>query len=238
MNLDLDDAHRLFLRELDKLERQFAGYLNWLLEQPAADYESNARGLYQRILDHRNAGADRDDAAMVLSFNYTRPLRLPAESYANVHGCLEDNNILFGAALPDAAGDGPVSLFGKDERAWAKSQGRVDDVFAFLGRLGRIRDVSVVKVFGSSLGDVDYPWFSHLFDEAGVLEGRTPVEFLYAQAPGPGRPYSPEPLAEASGKLLDRCGAERGFHGPGRLSGWLYSHGKYEIHELAAADKA
>lgn len=92
LQLGILELHRLFLRELEKTESWFEEYLGWLQSDDNSyrRYVSRSRKLFTNIKNAPfTSRIPDDDTALVLSFNYTRPLNISADQYANVHGDIE-----------------------------------------------------------------------------------------------------------------------------------------------------
>ena len=102
----------------------------------------------------------------ILSFNYTSPLfddkvnkLMGIRNIRNVHGDLENRNIIFG--VDTTAKDLPreLNIFTKTYRKML-NKAQLNSIKTTILN----RDINIIKVYGHSLGKADYSYFQSIFD--------------------------------------------------------------------------
>ena len=136
-----------------RFEKDFIQYLNEQLKLNK-NYLSNVEYFFNNVID--NNGSKNH---YIVNFNYTTGCnRFVGNNSINIHGTLENNNIIIG--IDNDPGDGRflgADVFTKlDRRAKNKSS-------AF--KLPSETDIDTILVFGHSLGRQDYSYFRYIFEK-------------------------------------------------------------------------
>jgi len=169
-----ESLFKVLLDELKIFEKEFSQYLKSQTIKNKS-YRNEALNLLSRI-----AGGDNiaNDSIAILSFNYTNPFSEECKLF-NVHGTLEDDNIIFGIDKQDT-----------DEEEHARFD-KVKKILPFTKTyrklfnpqtavLANCRDVKTVKFYGHSLGRMDYSYFLSIFDSFSVYDGELSLSFYYS----------------------------------------------------------
>lgn len=188
-NISMTQWHRIFLTELEKQESNFRGYLKRLINDDG-DYLQHANKLYDCIrltdpmverCEKRSESLRGKEDDIILSFNYTRPLNKPVSQYCNIHGSIQDDNAIFGISESDSVGGDDAYMFLKSVRLMTCNNQLDIDRWDFLRNLHPSEGFDAVKIFGSSLGSSDYPYFDDIFSEAKIERCETFIGFYYAK---------------------------------------------------------
>lgn len=170
---------KFLLSELRRFEGDFRRHLlNSVGEK--TDYPTVAEKRLGQIADDLvgvSGEGDLRPSTAVLSFNYTRPSgeslsRGGVSRYVNIHGTLDDDNIIMGV-------DGrlPSVLSKKSRREAVGLRQDVGSLAIAKKADGAVRPVDVIKVFGHSLCLSDYPYYEQLFDAVDLVAGGTKIIF-------------------------------------------------------------
>ena len=186
---DRDSVLAVLLDELHLLESRFMDYLSRAMRE-SDDYASRATELMQVLEESRSLPDYYRYQVTILNFNYTMPYMYDGRTLAydtqtiNIHGCLEDENAIFGIDGTKCLDDGSALPFTKTYRIMGESTCDVADiVFSPNSEFGRA--TSLIKFFGHSLNVADYSYFQAIFDIVDLYGGNTTLVFYY-------RPYDPK----------------------------------------------
>lgn len=163
----------LLLKELKEFESSFSQYLDEQITSNTA-YARNVINLYEIVV------ADSTISTQVLSFNYTPKIKKDILVYRNIHGSLEDKNIIFGI---DAS-------FNENEDSF-------DPYLVKFTKTSRIlkltnnpmtinetdwngQNVDQIIIYGHSLGEADYSYFQSIFDSVNLYHSSTRLVFAYS----------------------------------------------------------
>lgn len=113
------------LEELHEFERDFAEYLSQEVANNS-EYQENALKLLKKIFEilPENYQVDSNHKFSILDFNYTNPFQRVVEksldnfstAVVNVHGSLQNRNIIFGIDGKEHMAEPDVLLFTKTYR--------------------------------------------------------------------------------------------------------------------------
>ncbi|KAB7791035.1 AbiH family protein [Bifidobacterium leontopitheci] len=206
VNLPYHDFARLFLRELERFEKNFREYIGSLVTD---EYLGTAESLYTAI-DNANTSADEiANRHLVLNFNFTDPLArvLYKTECGNVHGTCKDGTAFFGfAPKNDDPAWSDAYMFAKHVRYLEVMDGYKAGCSEFWKTLNNLDHIDVIKVFGCSLeggkDNADYPYFRHIFRKAHLEDGGTYLGFYYTEG------ASRERLLANAVKLLNGYGED------------------------------
>lgn len=171
------------LSSLKEYERSFSCYLERQVEEDG-EYVQKAVEYFAAIRDACLSKSERlQTSSSVLSFNYTTPFgldnwRLGIEATRNIHGVLDETDIIFGIDGKDVSDNHPALSFTKTYRLLsfgASGNGR-------LLKMG-CEGTALIKVFGHSLAPADYSYFQSIFDAVNLYGGDVKLVFLYKNYP-------------------------------------------------------
>lgn len=251
-NTDVD-VYKLFLKELKNFESDFQEYLATAVNENIP-YRERADQLFKEITEaqtpiqeesfaigsvenYASFSSGRDDH-YVLSFNFTRPLT-NSPTFANIHGSLQDKNAFFGIGgtsqytedddLPNAV------RFTKAERSLSLgvtgTNTDLDSVFRALQ--SPEENLRVIKFFGLSLGEADYPYLKQFFDKSHITDTDSGVNsflgFYYTKG------QARDELVHSINSLLQRYSSDTGHKPIGGLMRELQNTGRLTIEELQVA---
>lgn len=249
---DDDDADvwRVFLKGLRDFETDFCNYLREAVKKKA-DYRSRANELFgsirdavipiQIINDDESPDEDDDEDGLnvfikfeyALSFNFTDPrLQQYDLRFANVHGSLRDGNAFFGIGdVKSSPDEACTARFTKAERSLslgvAGDNTELDSVFRGLQSVGH---VNVIKFFGLSLGEADYPYLKQYFDKADITKTNAGVNsflgFYYTST------QNRNDLINSIDMLLRRYSDDTGYKPVGGLMHELLHTGRLAVQKL------
>ena len=183
------------LYELKRFEKDFAQYL---IEQVNSNknYTNSIDYFLGNILD--NNGTRNH---YIVNFNYTTSCnQFVNNNSLNIHGTLEDNNIIIG--IDNDPGEGRfrgADVFTKlDRRVKNKNS-----IFKFPLK----DDIDRIIIFGHSLGRQDYSYFRFIFEKYSALSQGIQIVFLYSRYKKTEKEndelYSK--LIESAKELIDYC---------------------------------
>lgn len=149
-----------FVEELHKFERSFKEYLK---DEVASNknYNSNTKMLLSQLTLSKSAE--------LLNFNYTMIDENYISSQTNVHGTIDDDEIIIGVDSGEIKSAYELRLFTKTYR----NMHRLKEVFMLPV------DASEIIFFGHSLSKADCSYFYSLFDMYNLSEGSIQLIFKY-----------------------------------------------------------
>lgn len=247
------DIYKLFLKELKSFEADFRKYLSDVVKE-SSSYEEQSDQLFKEIAEARtpiqeessiigSVGGSmirsvRNDQ-YVLSFNFTNPLLLSRSySFANIHGSLLDENGFFGiggtAQYSEMSYLPSTIRFSKAERSLSLgvigSSKELDSVLSNIQSLEE--NLRVIKFFGLSLGEADYPYLKQFFDKACITDANAGVNsflgFYYTHG------QDRDDLIYSIDSLLQRYSFDTGHKPIGGLMRELQNTGRLAVEELEA----
>lgn len=180
----------VMLGELHRFEREFAAYMRRMLEAHEG-YAERSADLLRQILGYAPSDeepGERPWRGAVLNFNYTVPGPSPsadasALAMVNVHGRLEDDDIVFGIDGREYMESDDTLPFTKTYRLLALGTEGIahiaDGVRMRSEAVDRGSAVDTIKFYGHSLNAADYSYFQALFDGVDIYGGSTRLLFLY-----------------------------------------------------------
>ncbi|WP_140462593.1 MULTISPECIES: AbiH family protein [unclassified Bifidobacterium] len=179
-NISISEFRGFLFEHLRRLEADFKDYLKGIAEGLA--YKDNASNLYDMLARQRPwCSVDYPVETDVLSFNYTRPLhfeqngsKYPLNSLVNIHGKLEDDNIIFGFDIADiSSSDYSICQFTKTMRLLTRyfDGSNFSSIFH--------NNYDYIKVYGHSLSDPDYSYFENIFDHNHLIDSNVILVFYY-----------------------------------------------------------
>lgn len=160
-------------------------------------------------------------------------------TFANIHGSLQDKNAFFGIGgtsqytedddLPNAV------RFTKAERSLSLgvtgTNTDLDSVFRALQ--SPEENLRVIKFFGLSLGEADYPYLKQFFDKSHITDTDSGVNsflgFYYTKG------QARDELVHSINSLLQRYNSDTGHKPIGGLMRELQNTGRLTIEELQVA---
>ena len=180
-----------FLDELHRLEQRFTKYLSDAM-RGNDDYIARASELYNLLAKDHTYADDRELETSLINFNYTMIIAcggfdLPRNTNGvNIHGCLDEENIIFGIDGTKCLDDSFVLPFTKTYRIMDLMPGDIADIVYSQQSVAGAA-TSMIKFFGHSLSEADYSYFQALFDIVDLYNGTTHLFFYY-------RPYKAEDI--------------------------------------------
>ncbi|WP_305061075.1 MULTISPECIES: AbiH family protein [unclassified Lactococcus] len=112
----------------------------------------------------------------MLSFNYTSPIINKTDKIRNIHGRLEEDNIIFGIDY-----DSLVDIFKKDNPLKLSKSFRIlEQEFEKSNNVIINPNINYIKFFGHSLSDADYSYFQAMFDAVDIYNSDTVLIFFGA----------------------------------------------------------
>jgi len=116
---------------------------------------------------------DEEVKTQILSFNYTHGINVEtfvrAEVFNNVHGNIDDKNIIFGIDGHGILNKYLLLPFTKTYRIMMNKMKR----FKLDG------DLQYIKFFGHGLAEADYSYFQTIFDDVDLYNGNTELIFYF-----------------------------------------------------------
>lgn len=162
------NAEDLLFFELKNFEKDFARYLKKEVERKKEDYEKEIGEFIVCNLD--NYG---ERNLFVLSFNYTNNFNnnVDKDKKCNIHGSLEEDNIIIGIGDNESSKNSGRELFVKYKRRMAMN----------FGSLNLPKDnIRNVLFYGCSFSTQDFEYYDYLFKLYKLGEGDTTFTFLYS----------------------------------------------------------
>ena len=183
------EVAELMLEELHEFERDFAEYLSQEVANNS-EYQENALKLLKKIFEilPENYQVDSNHKFSILDFNYTNPFQRVVEksldnfstAVVNVHGSLQNRNIIFGIDGKEHMAEPDVLLFTKTYRLLLLDNKDVSKL-AYPESPGAVMGTStaLIKFYGHSLAMSDYSYFQAIFDEIDLYKSNVKIIFLY-----------------------------------------------------------
>lgn len=163
----------LLLKELKEFESSFSQYLDEQITSNKA-YARNVNKLYEIVV------ADSTISTQVLSFNYTPKIKKDILGYRNIHGSLEDKNIIFGIDASfnenEDSFDPYLVKFTKTSRILKLT----NNTMAINETDWSGQNVDQIIIYGHSLGEADYSYFQSIFDSVNLYHSSTQLVFAYS----------------------------------------------------------
>ena len=205
--------------ELQKFEENFKNYMTKIIHNNV-NYRSNACKLYDCISREAMRSSVGVDNNYVLSFNYTRPDVMGSDNaprcWRNVHGNLDDGNIIFGFDIADLADeqrkDPRFLRFAKTYRVFQLQKTTEDGQSGLLEPVAKGETFDTIKVYGHSLNRADYSYFKAIFDCVDLYSSNVTLRLLYPSD----HPEVGTGLYENVSNLLTNYGIEMPDKGKGR----------------------
>jgi hypothetical protein len=219
---DTDFIFEMMLGELEILEREFATYLQLKVDEEE-EYKKTACWLLESLC------GGQSENAVVMSFNYTEPFAGVDDCMHvhNVHGTLRDGNIIFGI---DKQGNDDVRIlpFTKTYRKlFNPSTSVLDDC----------SNVSTIRFYGHSLGEMDYSYFMAIFDSMDIYGGEVCLEFFYSVYGDEAEGGIQRKRFDEVTNLIDRYGQTLNNRQQGKnLMHRLMLEGRLKVGEIPAFD--
>ncbi len=163
----------LMLEELKEFESSFSQYLDEQITGNTA-YARNVINLYEIVV------ADSTISTQVLSFNYTPKIKKDILVYRNIHGSLEDKNIIFGIDASfnenEDSFDPYLVKFTKTSRILKLT----NNAMTINETDWNGENVDQIIIYGHSLGEADYSYFQSIFDSVNLYHSSTRLVFAYS----------------------------------------------------------
>ena len=220
----------IFLDQLHRYEQEFAFYLQ---EQAnGSEYRDSAARLLEQLVEdeymsENDSSQNRHPGNMgaidILNFNYTNPIpEADKGKYRchNIHGLADRENIIFGIdgtqLNPGMQHYDKIIKFSKAYRILALYNSFALSPLFKYDAGSQNSQIGVIKFYGHSLDEADYPYFHAIFDAIDLYASNTRLIFYYNEKPQ-GRENAQEEMFEkvirlitAYGQTLDN--ADHGKH--------------------------
>ncbi|WP_429947951.1 AbiH family protein [Enterococcus sp. DIV1297f] len=217
------DIYDFLYKELRIFEKDFTEYLMQEFQVRLPIYTIKFPELMQAILGPDSTDYLNDNYS-ILSFNYTRYYRIGGE-ISNIHGTLQDENIIFGIDQKSIRSDTPEYRFTKTFRKLTQVNKSKNEV-----TISGKDKLKKIFFYGHSLSELDYSYFQSIFDYYDIYssevklifccthfdKNRTKEEILQAQT-------------LAASKLIETYGSSMGKE--------REQHGKNLLHKLMLEDR-
>ncbi|EOI51468.1 AbiH family protein [Enterococcus gilvus] len=178
---DPSTSKSTLLSELKKFENNFREYLLHSLDDPhdMYCYKENAEHLLENI--KKQANPEFPVRLSVLSFNYTRPftsnvLNVKHLQWQNIHGRLEENNIILGIDQNKVNVKDVAYRFTKTYRQLLQNDSWFNQTQTILPNK---EDIHKIIFYGHSLSEADYSYFQSIFDYYDIYLSRVELIFFY-----------------------------------------------------------
>lgn len=198
--------------ELRIFEKAFNTFL-WNLIDSHENYDDNAQSLLHEII---GTISNVEDYA-VLSFNYTVPSCFRGK-LTNVHGKINNWNIIFGVDQNEIEATSPIFKFTKTYRKLIQLKADTTNPIFFKNK-DELKDI---YFYGHSLSPLDYSYFQSIFDYYNLYESKVSLVFCCSKY---GNKSSEQILSEHAdlvGRLLEKYGTTMNNK----------NHGKNLMHKL------
>ncbi len=161
--------------ELEKFEKIFRDYLYDTEEykNKLSPYYAASKDLLKTITNY-GLGYDGESKSNskinILSFNYTTPFKEnPNILIRNVHGKLDNSNIIFG--IDHSYAKKQFIRFTKTYRTLRHTNTDVSSDFQ--------KNLTAIKIFGHSLSRADYSYFESILDKIDIYNSDVKLYFFY-----------------------------------------------------------
>lgn len=158
---------RFLLKQLNVFEAHFCLYLESELKSCEL-FEERAQRLFKTLLgSHRKL--------YVMSFNYTNyHTQELIGNIENVHGTLDEMNVIFGIDDKELTNDSKYYIFSKTCRKLTQFTERSKTITNVLWR-----PIAEISFYGHSLSKQDYSYFQSIFDYYDIYASEVKLKFYY-----------------------------------------------------------
>lgn len=163
----------VLMTELSKYEASFRKYLQQELKENK-DYIYKCEDKINKIVKEDKSNLEASSPSLrfnILTFNYTTPFKKICK-IKNVHGSLEDGNIIFGI---DGFSDASKNFvkFTKTYRTLSMTKNHNEKLYS--------NELQTIKFYGHSLGEADYSYFQSVFDGIDLYGSSVKLIFYYSR---------------------------------------------------------
>lgn len=151
------DIYDFLYKELRLFEEKFTEYLWTEYNRSESVYNEKFPILIQTILNSNSDNNSNGDYS-ILSFNYTRHENV-ADRITNIHGTLQDKNIIFGIDQKTVLSARPEYRFTKTFRKMTQVN-KSNSPVTITGK----DKLNNIFFYGHSLSELDYSYFQSIFD--------------------------------------------------------------------------
>ncbi|EHZ0460911.1 hypothetical protein K5G30_002813, partial [Enterococcus faecalis] len=159
--------------ELRSFEKSFSEYIKSV---ESDEYRRKACSLLLKMSNATSVPKIED--VVVFSFNYTNPFKVYNQklSVVNVHGTVEDDNIIFGIDQERIDPNLDIFRFTKTFRQMTETKlaTKYDQEI-----LPPIDEVTEIAFYGHSLSSLDYSYFQTIFDYYDLYGSKIVLVFYY-----------------------------------------------------------
>lgn len=182
--------------ELRSFEKSFSEYIK------SVESEKYIREACSLLLKMSKAtSVPKIEDVVVFSFNYTNPFKVFNKklSVVNVHGTVEDDNIIFGIDQESIDPNLDIFRFTKTFRQMTETKlaAKYDQEI-----LPSIDEVTEIAFYGHSLSSLDYSYFHTIFDYYDLYGSKILLVFYYKVYEGTTKKVIELDLADKISKLL------------------------------------
>jgi len=182
--------------ELRSFEKSFSEYIKSV---ESDEYRKKACSLLLKMSNATSVPKIED--VVVFSFNYTNPFKFFNQelSVVNVHGTVEDDNIIFGIDQERIDPNLDIFRFTKTFRQMTETKlaAKYDQEI-----LPSIDEVTEIAFYGHSLSSLDYSYFQTIFDYYDLYGSKILLVFYYKVYEGTTKEAIELDLANKISKLL------------------------------------
>lgn len=176
------ESEEVLLTELNRFEKEFQKYVFNLIEtddtKTDGGYYKIAEGLLRKLLNIENVESMEHH---ILSFNYTTPFFKKSEEIRNlrslnVHGRLDDENIIFGIDQENINSHEISYPFTKTYRQLIQSNNEFGKSKTILPSKNKIEKIIF---YGHSLSNADKSYFQSIFDYYQIYNSNVTLIFYF-----------------------------------------------------------
>lgn len=162
-------ALNFLMDELNQFENDFAFYLK---KQTHESNTYNGRAIDLAL--HLMGENFNDDKFYIISFNYTMPIQEDStHQLFNVHGSIEENNIIIGIDSADISPKDDRYIFTKTYRQLIGSYATKE-----YNGLPSPEETTEINFYGHSLSEADYSYFQSVFDYYSIYDSNIKINFF------------------------------------------------------------
>ncbi|MCV3154041.1 bacteriophage abortive infection AbiH family protein [Enterococcus faecalis] len=182
-------------KELRSFEKGFSEYIK------SVESDEYRRKACKLLLDITNATTVPKIEDVVFSFNYTNPFNVynPNLSVVNVHGTVEDDNIIFGIDQERIDPNLDIFRFTKTFRQMTETKLATKYEQEILPSRDEVTEIAF---YGHSLSSLDYSYFQTIFDYYDLYGSKVLLVFYYKVYKGITKEAMELDLADKISKLL------------------------------------
>ncbi|HAP3847937.1 TPA: hypothetical protein IUT85_002602 [Enterococcus faecalis] len=182
-------------KELRSFEKGFSEYIK------SVESDEYRRKACKLLLDITNATTVPKIEDVVFSFNYTNPFNVynPNLSVVNVHGTVEDDNIIFGIDQERIDPNLDIFRFTKTFRQMTETKLATKYKQEILPSRDEVTEIAF---YGHSLSSLDYSYFQTIFDYYDLYGSKVLLVFYYKVYKGITKEAMELDLADKISKLL------------------------------------